>query len=489
MNTKLFEVNARVWVNNFGGKNGLNGIPKDYFTNLVEKGIESIWLMGIWKTCADLIDSCCLQEDLIASYSRSLKDWKREDIIGSPYAIDGYDVNPLLGTLQDLMRLKKRINDEGLKLILDFVPNHFGASSKIIKTHPQIFLQGTENQLKNDPSTFFRPSVDPQKIFAHGRDPFFPAWTDTIQINYFNPDARKFMLDTLLSISDLCDGVRCDMAMLNLTNVFENTWLGCLEESIQYKPKNEFWEEAIKTIKQKSPGFIFIAEAYWDLEWQLQQLGFDFTYDKRLLDRLLINDPQGIMEHLQADEDYQLKSVRFLENHDENRSVAKFGKHKSMAAATIISSLQGMKLYYDGQFEGKKIKLPVQLGRKPVEKVSQTINNYYDLILKITKDDIFKYGDWILLEPETSGGDNISFKKILAWRWKLKDDNRIVVINYSDNTTHCRLKFDVSIKKELLLLTDLLDGKVYKRSASEITNKGLFIELKNFHSHIFSFKD
>ncbi len=210
----------------------------------------------------------------------------------------------------------------------------------------------------------------------------------------------------------MCDGVRCDMAMLPLNNVFHNTWSGVLNKLGYKKPNDEFWKTAIEKVKTESPGFIFMAESYWDLEWDLQQLGFDFTYDKRLTDRLAANSIQSVIDHLKADKSFQLKSVRFLENHDEKRAIIKFGKQKSLAAAAVISTIQGMKFYLDGQFEGKKIKLPVQLGREPNEKVSETKKSFYTKLLKITKDEIFIYGEWSLLKPIPVNDKNYSFTNI-----------------------------------------------------------------------------
>ena len=172
------------------------------------------------------------------------------------------------------------------------------------------------------------------------------------------------MTDILLRLTDVCDGVRCDMAMLPLNNVFHNTWLGVLNKHGFVRPDTEFWKDAISVVKRKNPEFIFLGEAYWDLEWNLQQVGFDYTYDKRLTERLAANDLSGVRAHLHAEKSFQLKSVRFLENHDEQRAVTKFGKHRSLAAATVISTIQGMKFYFDGQFEGKKNKLAVQLRQR-----------------------------------------------------------------------------------------------------------------------------
>lgn len=484
-NLKLYEINARVWLKRFGESAKLSSIPDKILDDFQSKGLNIIWLMGIWKTCPELIDKCCYEPDLVTAYSNSIKDWNRRDIIGSPYAIDCYQPDPSIASEEELLIFKEKLSIRGIKLFLDFVPNHFSARTRFLNSNPEIFLQADEETYTKNGYGFFKDE-DSKKIFAHGRDPFFSPWTDTVQVNYFNPATRKFMNDTLLKISDLCDGVRCDMAMLVLNNVFYNTWAGILNKSNFIKPENEFWVDAIKSIKNKKPDFIFLAEAYWDLEWNLQQLGFDFIYDKRLLDRLSVNDVSGIKAHLTAEKDYQLKLVRYIENHDEPRAVSKFGIQKSMAAAVVISTIPGMKFYYDGQFEGKKIKLPVQLGREPKEKINLSVQNFYTKILELTKHPIFIRGDWELLEPVSAGGDNQSFQNMLGWRWILGTEERIIVVNYSESTSQCRLKFQTRSFTPNLILIDLLTEEVYKRSPEEIKTIGLFIELKAYNMHIFT---
>lgn len=488
LNPKLYEINTRVWIKQFGDDTNLSNIPDTFFDDIKQKGIDIVWLMGVWKTCSDIINQCCFQVDLIASYFNSLPDWRREDVIGSPYSIDEYVVNASLGGNEALQVFRKNLNERGILLFLDFVPNHFGASSRVIKSNPEIFLQGDSELIEKDTHTYFKPNVLSSKIFAHGRDPLFPAWTDTIQLNYFSPDARKFMTQVLISISDFCDGVRCDMAMLQLNNIFNNTWVGSLGKLKMKKPETEFWDDAITEVKKHSPAFIFLGEAYWDLEYTLQQEGFDYTYDKRLTDRLSSGDNPGIKLHLRAERSFQQKCMRFIENHDEPRAASKFGEQKSLAAATIISTIQGMKLFFDGQLEGNKTRLPVQLGRAPKEKISDPIRKYYKKLLSIINHEVFKSGLWNLLDALPVSGDNHSHENILVWSWILNDELRIVAVNYSPGASQCRLKFDATSSGDEITLTDLLSGEVYVRSVSEIKNPGLFVELKSYHSHIFSVK-
>ena len=486
-NPKLYEINTRVWLKKINKK--LSDLPFTFFADLAQKGINIVWLMGLWKTTPKEIDKYWFTQELVNSYDKALNGWKKEDVIGSPYSIDEYDVNPEIGSWDDLIDLKGKLNNIGIKLLVDFVPNHFSVESRVLKTNPDIFLQADGELYQKDPFTFFRNQFNPDIILAHGRDPLFPAWQDTVQVNYFNTNARDYLTKTLLKLVEVCDGVRCDMAMLPLNNVFFNTWVGVLNKTNFIKPLDEFWETAIKKVKGENSSFIFLAEAYWDLEWDLQQLGFDFTYDKRLTDRLASGYLPEVIAHLTAERDFQNKSVRFIENHDEPRAVTKFGKFRSLAAATVISTIQGMKFYYDGQFEGKKIKLPVQLNREPEEKFSNTIHKYYEKLLNITKEDIFKYGEWELLEPKSAGNGNLSFQNFLAWQWSYKNSRALVIINYSELTSQCRVKIETSSKKDFIILQDQLTGKVFDRSVSEIKYPGLFIELKGFASHIFAFNE
>lgn len=483
----VYEINTRVWIKRFqdlNPKSPLLSIPDSYWKNLIHKGIDYVWFMGIWSTCESLIPTCCFEDFLQKDYSKALKDWKVEDVIGSPYSINNYTVNEIFGGENSLIDFKKHLNKLGLKLILDFVPNHFGADSEIILSHPEIFLEVSKEKFEADNHTYFQHSTG--KIFAHGRDPFFPAWQDTVQVNYFSESARVFMADILENLTRYCDGVRCDMAMLSLTNVFQNTWGGILAETPNQKPETEFWEFAIKKTKSKRSDFIFIAEAYWDLEWQLQQLGFDFTYDKRLTDRLRTN-AINIKEHLRAEINFQNKSLRFNENHDEERVVKSFGKEKSKAASIIISTIPGMRFYHDGQFEGKRIKLPVQLGREPIEKQCDSLIEFYYQLLQITNTEALKNGNWAILDTFPSWFNNELYKNILVWNWNFETDNYLVAVNYSEITSTCRVKLDVNGYSESIEFNDLLNNQKYLRSAEEIQSDGLYIELKPFHSHIFKY--
>ncbi len=489
-NPNIYEINTRVWIKRFynnGEKITLSQIPKDYWKDLKAKGIDAVWLMGIWKTNPETVKKYCFEENLVREYSKALKDWKEEDVIGSPYAIDSYEINPELGNETDLPKLKSTLNEIGIALILDFIPNHFSAASGLMKTNPDIFLTVEKSFFDADPYTFFKPFEDQEKYFAHGRDPFFPAWQDTVQVNYYSEKAREFMINQLLKITKFSDGVRCDMAMLAMNNVFGNTWSGALSSGFHTKPKDEFWQTAIEIVKNFRSDFLFIAEAYWDLEYELQQMGFDYTYDKKLLDRITSGYVDEIAAHLNAEESYRRKSVRFIENHDEERALNLLGKKKSKAAAVIVSTIEGMHLYHDGQWEGKKVKLPLQLGREPDEPVIECVFEFYKDLLKITDEEIFHKGFWFLRYPQSAGPNDDTYKNMVAFSWRYLNEKRLIVVNFSNEKSRCRIILELQEYPPTFKLWDLLNKVQYVRSKREVEEIGLYVELEPYSAHIFAY--
>lgn len=489
-NKNIYEINTRVWLRRFDENNThatLKDVPKEYWQKLNELGMEYVWLMGIWKTNESVIKEYCFEPGLVNEYNKALRDFKEEDVIGSPYAIDSYQINPSIATEDDLLELKEYLNSLGIKLIIDFISNHFSVHSSLIETNPELFLSTSEDFYHRDSHTYFKSKYHDDKVFAHGRDPFFPAWLDTIQLNYFNSATRRFMIDTLKRLTHLCDGVRCDMAMLSLNNVFDNTWSGVLSAGQYHKPSKEFWEECISEVKNVNEKFTFIGEAYWDLEWELQRLGFDYTYDKKLLDRLKVGQISELKAHLMAEKEFQYKSIRFIENHDEERAITLLGSDKSKAATVIMSTIPGMKLYHDGQFEGKRIKLPAQLGREQNEKVNQCTYDFYKKLLRITNSEIFKYGKWEMVDCTSAWEGSRTFNNFLIWKIAFNQRNRIVVVNYSREVSQCRVSLNLSQYPPKFKLKDILNSKTYYRKTEDVMKEGLFIELGPYKCHIFSF--
>ena len=483
----LYEINTWAWVTELSRKEGrkirLGDVPDREWDALEAKGFDFLWLMGIWQRSSESRRIAQSDPQLIASYDRALPGWRPDHVVGSPYAIADYRPDPEVATWDDLDQVREKLHRRGIKLVLDFVPNHTARDHLWVETHPEYYVTGTAEDVRRNPDGFFEARSRSGAYFvAHGKDPYFPAWSDTAQLNYFNPATRTAMMKELRTIARHCDGVRCDMAMLVLNDVFAKTWSHVAAGT---RPDREFWTETIGAL----PGLVWIAEVYWDLEWHLQQLGFHFTYDKRLYDRLRNPSPRDVARHLTADFAYQSRLVRFLENHDEPRSAAVFGKDRLPAMGTLVATLPGMRLYHHGQLEGKRIRLPVQLCMAADEVPDQAYLAFYDRMLRITDEEVFHQDRWRLLAVHAAGDG--SHENVIAYQWRSSTAWKIVVVNLDAGVAQGRVRLEDEGGTGLggantYAFFDQLHGQVYERPRENLIQDGLTVRLDGFGAHIFA---
>jgi len=477
----LYEINTWVWLTELQQKYGqqlhLGTIPAATWDEIAAMGFDGVWLMGVWERSPAGIAISNRNEQNLADFQRALPDFRTEDNVGSPYCVRQYVVDPHLGGPEGLAGARRELARRGMKLMLDFVPNHVAADHLWVKDHPEYFIRGSAGDLKNDPISF--ASVG-GTIFACGRDPYFPAWQDVLQLNAFGPGLRRAAVETLDNIANQCDGVRCDMAMLLLSNVFARTW----GNRAGQQPTMDYWREVIPKVKLHHPDFLFAAEAYWDLEWELQKQGFDFCYDKRLYDRLEHENAESVRLHLCANLVFQAKLLRFLENHDEPRAAAAFSPEKERAAAIITSTLPGARLFHEGQLEGRKVRLPVFLRRRPQEPVDTGLQGFYKKLLSAINKNVFHGGDWSLCE-RAGWPDNASFQNLVAWTWHKDAERLLIAVNLSDRPVQARIFVGwPDLGAGQWLLTDALSSAQYERDSSDLRS-GLYVELGPWGVHFF----
>jgi hypothetical protein len=221
------------------------------------------------------------------------------------------------------------------------------------------------------------------------------------------------------------------MAMLLVNRIFAQTWRGFFKQ--KDVPKTEFWPDIIAAVKAAHPGFLFMAEVYWNMEFDLQQQGFDLTYDKMLYDRLVGSPARDVRVHLIASIEYQKRLVRFIENHDEPRAYHKFGPDKGRAAAVIVCTLPGATLLHDGQLRGRTAKLPVQIRRQPDEPTDTKLFEFYQRLLTEIRTPIYQHGKWRLFHPFPAWAGNHTYDNLVAYGWDQNESEyRLVVVNLSD---------------------------------------------------------
>ena len=313
----IYEINTWPWLVELGRLEGrsltLASVPDAEWDRVVALGFNAVWLMGVWERSPAGIALANRNPALLAELRRVLPDYQPADNVGSPYSVRRYRVARQLGGRAGLAAARAALARRGVRLILDFVPNHVAPDHPWVEEHAEYLIQGDAADRRRAPDAFVRRRG---RIFARGRDPFFPPWGDVLQLNAFDGGLRAAAAETLEEIADQCDGVRCDMAMLVLNSVFERTWGARAGK----RPTTEYWEELIPAVRAGHPGFQFIAEAYWDLERELLRQGFDFAYDKRVYDCLARGEAQVLQAHLAASIADQKRLVHFVENHDEPRS-------------------------------------------------------------------------------------------------------------------------------------------------------------------------
>lgn len=482
----LYQVNTRVWLTQLARGLGrpatLDDVPDTELERLAASGFDWVWFLSVWQTGEAGRSVSRNHPGLRQEFEETLPDLCDEDIPGSGFAIKGYQVSESLGGDQALARLRQRLQKRGLRLMLDFVPNHTALDHPWIHENPEHYVAGTELELAKAPANYtWVKSRSGELLLAHGRDPYFPGWSDTLQLNYSNPATQGAMTSELLQVAERCDGVRCDMAMLLLPEVFQRTW---------GTPAQPFWREAIGKVRARHPNFCFMAEVYWDLEWTLQQEGFDYAYDKRLYDRLREGHARPVREHLRAGLDYQDKLARFLENHDEPRVAATFPEAQHKAAAVISFLAPGLRFFHQGQFEGRLKRISPHLCRAPEEAVNGALKQFYDRLLNILRRPTVRQGKWQLLECVPAWNGNDSVDAFIAYTWEHSEGSRLLIaVNYSAHQSQAYLRLPFTdLGKKRWVLRDLLGDAFYERDGNELQSKGLYLDVPHWQYHVFELR-
>jgi glycosidase len=476
----LYQINTRVWLTELSKQLGrpatLDEIPDSELDRIAKLGFDWVWFLSVWQTGQAGQRVSRTNLEWRKEFQETLPDLRDEDIPGSGFAITGYTVSEGLGGDAALARLRQRLQKHGLRLLLDFVPNHTGLDHPWVEGHPEYYIRGTEHDLARAPRNYTwvkRKAGD--RLLAYGRDPYFAGWPDTL------PATQEAMIGELVKIAGQCDGVRCDMAMLVLPEVFQRTW-GI--------PAKLFWPEATRRVREKVPGFCFMAEVYWDMEWTMQQQGFDYAYDKRLYDRLREGHARPVREHFHAGLDYQNKLARFLENHDEPRAAATFpaGQHEAAAVVTFLSP--GLRFFHQGQFEGRLKRISPHLGRAPAEEVNNTLEQFYRRLLEVLHRPVSRQGRWQLLECAPAWDGNGSSDAFVAFAWEHGDGERLIVcVNYAGHQSQCRVRLPFpDLGNGKWRLHDLLGNAQYERDGDDLQSQGLYLDVSPWQYHVFEMK-
>ena len=483
----LYELNTRCWLRELALQAGcrvtLSNVPEPLVVEWARRGFTHIWLMGVWTSGPAAREQALTSTGLFREFDLALPDWVDQDVAGSPYAIAAYLVPRNLGGESGLKKFRRLLRKYGLKLVLDFVPNHVGLGHPWVRARPGLFVPA--NAL--DPlAIVVGPSRSPARL-SHGRDPHFPPWADTVQLDYRRPDTRAFMIEELKRLAARCDGVRCDMAMLLLNDVFGETWRNhpCRDEVAT----GEFWSQAIAGVRGAHPDFLLLAEAYWNRERDLLNLGFDFAYHKRVADAIC-EQPESVQQELLDSRDWLVRGAHFLENHDERRAADRLTPATHRVAAFVMLTLPGLRFLHEGQLAGWKVRTPVQLGRRFQEPADPAVEAIYDQLLSTLQNTAVGRGTGELLAPRPAWDDNPTTKWFVLVQWQgAPDEFYLAVANLAPHRSQCYAPLTVAhLARHDWQLFDVLGGQGHERGGDELRARGLFLDVPAHAAQLFQFR-
>lgn len=480
----LYEINTYAWLESLSTKLQrtihLSDIPDSEWDAIAEMGFDIVWLMGVWQRSAVSQKLSQQAPSHYSGYNAALPGWTPDDIVGSPYSVRQYEPDSRIGSWDDVDFARNKLRERKMALFLDFVGNHTALDHPWLRDHPEYYVQGSEQDFEKEGSSFCKIDTAKGPVYvAYGKDPYFPAWNDVAQLNHFSPEMRVAQLAELTKIASHCDGVRCDMAMLQLNAIFEKIWRPRIGNT--KAPATEFWTEA-KTAVSSDP--ILLAEAYWGTESQLIDLGFDFVYDKGLYDSVRDEKTGDIHWRLSRPEAEQSHFARFLENHDEQRFAAVFGDERFKAVATLMGTLPGMRFYQQGEELGIKLRAPIELRRIAAQPVDPAREELFAKLLAATRDDVFHAGQWSVLrvtrDNEPTEGN------LFAYEWRSTKSWKVIVANLSSETAQGRIHLSDGVDLDSAYnFNDQLGGAEYIRDGAEIVQQGLFVRRDAYQAHLF----
>jgi hypothetical protein len=488
-NPLVLEINTRCWINElraqYAKKITLANVPTEIIQHWANLGFTHIWLMGVWTTGKKSRHHALHHPQLKTALDKALPDWSATDVAGSPYAPETYTPSTSLGGFPALTRFRQHLHTHGLQLILDFIPNHTGLDHPWIKQHPERFVQ---SPLPTN-ETFTIKSPNGPIHIAHGKDPNFPAWTDTAQLDFRRQDTRDAVIKSLESVAKHCDGLRCDMTMLLLKKVFHQTWRDLPPSTTP--AKGEFWTKAIQQLRKTYPDFLLLAEAYWNLEPRLQKMGFNFTYDKPLYDHFITRNTPAIRKHLaHSTPDFTSSSAHFLENHDEPPIATLLAPAEHQAAALATLALPGLRLIHETQLQGHTTQIPVQLQRRPNQPPNPEIKSSYHSLLLALKNSFVGSGSFSPLPTHPAWPENTSHENFLSLQWSSPTDHSftLAVVNLAPTSSQCYTTLSIPcLAEHHWLMTNLLGPEQYLRAGDDLQNRGLYLDTPPHAAQLFQF--
>ena len=549
-NTVLIAKSTYVWLaqlSRFHGRHigRLDEIPDEDLAALAQRGINSLWLIGVWER------------------SRASKTIKQlcgnRDAVASAYSLFDYSIAEDLGGEAAYVNLRDRAYAQGIRLASDMVPNHMGIDSPWVVEHPEWFIARQDTPYPA--YTFDGPDLSPDprveikiedhyytqsdaavvfqrrdratgetRFIYHGNDGTSFPWNDTAQLDYLNPAVREQVIQTILHVARLFPVIRFDAAMTLAKRHFHRLWFpgpgssGAIPSRAEYgmtQPEfdrhmpYEFWREVVDRVATEVPGTLLLAEAFWLMEgYFVRTLGMHRVYNSAFMN--MMRDEENakyrsvIKNTLEFDPDIMKRYVNFMSNPDERTAIDQFGKgDKCFGVAALMATLPGLPMFGHGQIEGFTEKYGMEYRWPRYEEWPEhwLVERHEREIAPLLKRRwLFAESRNFLLYDFFTANGSVD-ENVFAYSNRNGGERALVVYNNRYGATHgaidlsaayadkgagqlrqVRLREGLGLSGDgtaILAWRDSLTGLEYLRRASDLMERGITLELQAYKCHVF----
>ena len=549
-NTVLIAKSTYVWLAQLSKQYGreinrLDQIPDEELATLASRGLNSLWLIGVWER------------------SRASKTIKQlcgnSDAVASAYSLFDYTIAEDLGGESAYVNLRDRAYRHGVRLASDMVPNHMGIDSPWVVEHPEWFISRPESPYpaysfngpdlshdgrveikiddhyyeQSDAAVVFRRRdryTDETRYIYHGNDGTSFPWNDTAQLDYLNPAVREQVIQTILHVARLFPVIRFDAAMTLAKRHFHRLWFpgpgssgaipsraesGMSDAEFDRAMPHEFWREVVDRVAAEVPGTLLLAEAFWLMEgYFVRTLGMHRVYNSAFMN--MMRDEKNaeyrsvIKNTLEFDPDIMKRYVNFMSNPDERTAVDQFGTgDKCFGVAVLMATLPGLPMFGHGQVEGFTEKYGMEY-RRP--RYNETPNHWLverhdrEIAPLLKRRWLFAESSNFLMYDFYQDGGRVD-ENVFAYSNRNGSERALVVYNNRYGATRGTIDFSAAYADKgaghlrqqrlreglglgddsgaILAFCDSLTGLEYLRRAGQLGSQGLTIDLHAYQCHVF----
>jgi glycosidase len=523
----------------------LDEIPDQELATLAHRGINSLWLIGVWERsrASKTIKQLCGNKDAVAS-AYSLFDYRIADDLGGEPAY---------------IHLRDRAYHHGIRLASDMVPNHMGIDSPWVIEHPEWFISRWDSPYpaysfngpdlshdgrveikiedhyyeQSDAAVVFRrrdKNTGEIRYIYHGNDGTSFPWNDTAQLDYLNAAVREQVIQTILHVARLFPVIRFDAAMTLAKRHFHRLWFpgpgssgaipsraefGMSQAEFDRAMPQEFWREVVDRVAAEVPGTLLLAEAFWLMEgYFVRTLGMHRVYNSAFMN--MMRDEENakyrsvIKNTLEFDPDIMKRYVNFMSNPDERTAIDQFGKgDKCFGVAAVMSTLPGLPMFGHGQIEGftEKYGMEYRWPRYQEDPDPSLVERHEREIAPLLKRRwLFAESAHFLLYDFFTGNGTVD-ENVFAYSNRNGGERALVVYNNRYGSTHGTIDFSAAYADKgsgqlrqrrlaeglglsgdrslVVAWRDSLTGLEYLRRTTDLLDRGLTLELHAYRSHVF----